>query len=258
MAHIITAGYIYTLMLLEENDILEHWTTPMIRAVSLLLLWFSFFDWLRLFDITSFLVKLVMRTLYDTIPFMILLIVALAMIGSAMYSLQLNVDQEANSNDVVEPVFNFFIFDMLYNQYMLSLGEFAMDGFEDHPNERLAYVLFLFSTFFTQITFLNMLIAIMGNTFDSVMEKKSQNGYMQKLKFMSQYHAIYNSKSGREQDLKSYLLVVTPTQSEEQKAESSATEEWEGSLNSLKKSLQIRLKEMQKRLLSQNARNQDS
>ena len=110
-----TAGYIYTLMILEQDDILEHYSTPMVRSFSLLFLWFSFFDWLRLFDITSFLVKLVMRTLYEIIPFMILFMVALAMIGSAMYSLQLNVDSEANQNDVVEPVFNFFILDMLYN-----------------------------------------------------------------------------------------------------------------------------------------------
>ena len=68
---------------------------------------------------------------------------------------------------------------------MLSLGEFATDGYEGHPNEKLALVLFIFATLFTQVTFLNMLIAIMSNTFDSVMEKRSQNAYMQKLKFMS-------------------------------------------------------------------------
>ena len=56
---------------------------------------------------------------------------------------------------------------------MLSLGEFAMDGFGDHPSMLICYIFFLSATFLTQITFLNMLIAIMGDTFGKVIDQKA-------------------------------------------------------------------------------------
>lgn len=53
------------------------------------------------------------------------------------------------------------------------LGEFQMDGFEKNINLFLCYMIFIISTIFSQITLLNMLIAIMGDTFDRVQEKRS-------------------------------------------------------------------------------------
>ena len=44
-----------------------------------------------------------------------------------------------------------------------------MDNFEGN-NQFLIYVLFILATFLTQVTILNMLVAIMGNTFDNVKE----------------------------------------------------------------------------------------
>lgn len=62
---------------------------------------------------------------------------------------------------------------------MLGLGDFytipmAFSDFKD-----LEWVYFILATFLTQIVFLNMLIAIMGDTFDRLTEKKSRNGLMQ-------------------------------------------------------------------------------
>jgi len=53
---------------------------------------------------------------------------------------------------------------------MLSLGEFGMDGFDDHPQMLLCYLIFIAATFLTQITFLNMLVALMSDTFERVIE----------------------------------------------------------------------------------------
>ena len=82
------------------------------------------------------------------------------------------------------------LIDVVYNQYMLSLGEFDMDGFDDHPEMALCYLFFLLATFITQITFLNMLIAIMGDTFGRVFENKAQFGLMTKLAIMGDYTVV--------------------------------------------------------------------
>ena len=65
-----------------------------------------------------------------------------------------------------------------------------MDGYDDHPQMLLCYIFFLLATFFTQITFLNMLIAIMGDTFGRVFENKAQFGLMTKLSIMGDYTVV--------------------------------------------------------------------
>ena len=50
------------------------------------------------------------------------------------------------------------------------LGEFFIDGYQKHPDIGLCYSIFVFTTFVAQITFLNMLIAVMSDTFDRVIE----------------------------------------------------------------------------------------
>lgn len=49
----------------------------------------------------------------------------------------------------------------------------------------LCYTFFILATFTTQITMFNMLIAIMGDTFSSVMEDKDVNAVNSKLELMS-------------------------------------------------------------------------
>ena len=53
----------------------------------------------------------------------------------------------------------------------MSIGEYQIDGF-DGPQEILCYMLFFLATFFSQITALNLLIAIMTDTYAKVSENE--------------------------------------------------------------------------------------
>jgi len=75
---------------------------------------------------------------------------------------------------------------------MMSLGEFTIDGFGDHPSMIFCYIIFITGTFVTQLTFLNMLIAIMGDTFGRVIENKAQYGLQTKLGIMGDYTSVIN------------------------------------------------------------------
>lgn len=70
-----------------------------------------------------------------------------------------------------------------------------MDGFDDHPSMVLCYLFFTVATFITQITFLNMLIAIMGDTFGRVFENRAQFGLMTKLDIMGDYTVVIEDKN---------------------------------------------------------------
>ena len=50
------------------------------------------------------------------------------------------------------------------------IGDYNADGFTLHPNPALCYALFIITVIISQITFLNMLIAIMSDTFEKVIE----------------------------------------------------------------------------------------
>lgn len=57
---------------------------------------------------------------------------------------------------------------------MQGLGEFGTDRFEGSRDDKMIWVMFIVSSFITNIVFLNMLIAIMGDTFTKVTEEQDR------------------------------------------------------------------------------------
>ena len=150
----------------------------------------------------------------DMIYFLLITLLIIVFIGNIMYMLQLNVTfgVESESDNLIEPIFGLPIFDAPLNQYMLMLGEFNMDGFRYHENKVSCYLIFLFSTFITQITFLNMLIAIMGDTFDRVISKKSLHSTKNKLELMTDMISVTKliSRKRNENEDKIYFYLIQP------------------------------------------------
>ena len=86
--------------------------------------------------------------------------------------------RRSEEESLVTVIFNNEIIDGIFNQYMMSLGEFEVlieqsTGYGENLETVIMMVIFLGAIFFTQITMLNMLIAIMGDTFDRVMENRT-------------------------------------------------------------------------------------
>lgn len=217
--------------------------TDMIRvvaAVSVFLLWMKMFDWLRLFEPTSFYIKLVTATFSDMSSFMLLFLTGLAMFGSSMYMLQLS--SQSSKDTIIESNVDHFFLDSLINQYLIALGEFAMDGFEAHPQWYFCWLLFLSSTFFTQIVLLNMLIAIMSNTYEFIIDRKAQFALQNKMTILSEYYNVIDTRNKQERDLNNYLFIVAP--SNDYSAEDS-TDDWQGSFSFMKKDIERRVNQLE-------------
>ena len=73
---------------------------------------------------------------------------------------------------------------------MFSIGDFATDPYEEHPQAVLCYILFLLATIFTQLIIFNMFMGIMGDTFGRVIDSKPVYGLQLKLKIMSKYSSV--------------------------------------------------------------------
>ena len=108
---------------------------------------------------------------------------------------------------------------------MLTLGEFSLDNFADHPQTGLCYMVFLSATFISSVTMLNMLIAIMGDSFGRVMENRHLNSVRMKLTIMGEQEHVFKSTT-KLSDEESYFMYLVTLDDHEPDEMSS----WEGSI----------------------------
>ena len=112
---------------------------------------------------------LIIRTIVDIRWISFIIVILFAYIGSAMYMLQLNADN-TDEGAVVPPIFGNFVVDLMINQFQLMMGAVETDSYDDHNFKAICYILYIGAMIISNVTFLNMLIAIMGDTFDRVID----------------------------------------------------------------------------------------
>jgi hypothetical protein len=149
-----------------------------IGAVGCFVMWVKVFYWMRLFKSTAPFVTLIMTTLADIKVFMIMLIIIILAFANFYYILNLNAIADKATKDkpyVGDYGFN-GVTNALINAYFTSLGEFDFDNLGEHgANRYLAWIGFLMASFIMLIVFMNMLIAIMGDTFGNVQAVAEEN-----------------------------------------------------------------------------------
>lgn len=115
---------------------------------------------------------------------------------------------------------------------MLALGEFGTDNFsaDGSPNSTIIWCLFILATFITQITVLNMLIAIMGDTFDSVTENQEQAAMKEKLSILNDFVYIVGFEAEKEDK---FIFAAKPKNKGDDEGAS-----WEGKVGAIKKTVE--------------------
>ena len=154
----------------------------------------------------SFYVTLIIRTFIDIGYFLLIMLILLVYAGNAMYMLHLNANY-GEDNAIIQPVFDNFLIDSTLNQFNLMIGEFHLDGFKDHTNSALCYLLFVLTIVISQITFLNMLIAIMADTFEKVIEQRPTFSLKNKLMILASMESLIRTKKFSDES-QIYLYVI--------------------------------------------------
>ena len=92
--------------------------------------------------------------------------------------------------------------------YTLGFGEFATEGYNG-TNQAFIWMMWFIASFVVSITFLNMLIAIMSNTFDKVMDSRDLAALKERINIMQDYRKVVTvlnlDKSYR------YMVIIKPT-----------------------------------------------
>lgn len=113
---------------------------------------------------------------------------------------------------------------------MLGVGDYYFITYNENNDRSLQWVYFVMATFFTNIVFLNMLIAIMGDTFDRLTEKKQRNGTIQQTQMIADF--MQNLSVNKYFNTHRFLYMISPITQEEVEADV-----WEGGYNKIKDSI---------------------
>jgi len=160
----------------KEMDVI--WLRCVESALTLVI-WFRSIYFLRLIEQLSPFVDMIVIIINDIKFFMVIfLIMILAFVESFML-IGRNLSELGIESDFAN------IYDSMEHVYKASLGEFNTDSYQDNEMSTILFTLFLGLSFFMQILLLNMLIAIMSDTFNRINEIRESKKKQSQLLFIT-------------------------------------------------------------------------
>ena len=170
--------------------------------------------------------------------FMLALLIAIFAFANTFFILGRNDVNNFSGNNVWDS----FIF-----SYRMGLGDFNTDGFGT-KDEVLVWIFWFLNTLIILIILLNLVIAIMGDTFDRVQETQESTMLQEFVSIIRENEFLVSRK--RLFKNTKYIIIIQP-----EKAEGGVNTTWEGKLNQLKRYLEessrkhiIHLNQMEKNL----------
>ena len=142
-------------------------TGRVVGSLAIVLLWVKFFYFLRIFGPTAAFIRMITEVVKDMAIFSFIFLLGIFTFASAFFMLD-----GANTDHIKHRVAGKDFFSTIIFVYTNSLGDLSLDGFDQSEHTAALYTFWLMITIAIQIILLNLLIAIMGDTFDKVQEKK--------------------------------------------------------------------------------------
>jgi len=195
-----------------------------IGAVGCWILWVKVFYWMRLFKATAHFITLIFTTIYDVRVFTLMLCIIIIAFANFFFVVNLNTNQgvatTTTSHDGYYYVPDYTLpkpLNALMSTYMMSLGEFDYGGYGIGPDIYIVWIFFVLGTFLMLVVFMNMLIAIMSDTFSTVLAIKDENALKEQANLIDDF--IWLVDLTKEFHGKKHIIVLTPDVSINQQQE---------------------------------------
>jgi hypothetical protein len=173
-------------------------------------MWIKVFYWMRLFSSLAYYVKLIMQTISDSFPFMIMVAIIISAFANYFYVIQNVLQHENPDESYYDGYYGSGLGDVLVSVYLMgALGDFDSGAFTQGYNRMAAMSMFLLATFIIAVVFMNMLIAIMGETFGQVLEGAVESGIREQVVLIADHAWLLNLKKIFKG--KKYIIRVTPS-----------------------------------------------
>lgn len=92
--------------------------------------------------------------------------------------------------------------------YFITVGEFFYDHYNEPPNNVIIWPMFIVCNFLMAVVFMNMLIAIMSQTFSEVNSTKIESELEQRIALMTDYEDLFDMN--KEFAGKKYIIYAKP------------------------------------------------
>mmetsp|Transcript_220 Transcript_220/g.321 ORF Transcript_220/g.321 Transcript_220/m.321 type:complete len:252 (-) Transcript_220:468-1223(-) len=155
----INAFYVYA----EITNFFPGPELQVIASVACLLMWVKMFYWMRLFQPFSAFIRMITEIIKDVKVFLVMLLISLFAFANIIFVLNKNriVDDQA---PIFEPLIGIAPIDAIIHAYLTGLGDFGKDNYSE-DNSMVVWIMFILATLIVQLIFMNLLIAIMGESF---------------------------------------------------------------------------------------------
>ena len=137
-----------------------------ILAIATLLMWLKLCYFGRIFLQTAWIVRMIFAVANDMVYFLLVFTIMVLAFANSNFILARN-----GSPRYTGGTFWYSIID----SYRTGIGDFNTDDYESNRNEPVVWILWLMNTFLIFIVLLNMIIAIISDTFERVLENINNN-----------------------------------------------------------------------------------
>jgi len=174
-------------------------------SFACLLLWVKLFYWMRVFKPFSAFIRIITEIIFDIRVFMIMLVLCLAAFANVLIILDNN--RESDDEKSIESLTGFIFFDALVHAYLTGLGDFSKDNYAI-SDPVVVWIMFLLATFLVMLVFMNMLIAMMGETFGRITAIQEQSTLKELCQMIDDNNWLLNISEVFKGDR--YILWLTP------------------------------------------------
>jgi hypothetical protein len=124
---------------------------------------------------------------------MVMVLIIIASFANYFYVSSLNLHYSNTEGTYFNDFFDNGVIDSFVSIYLLgALGDFDGTRYNVGPDKDKASMMFLIATFFICVVFMNMLIAIMGETFAQVSEASEESGIRERVVLISDHAWLLN------------------------------------------------------------------
>lgn len=171
-----------------------------IQSIVTFFMWFKFLYFLRIYRATGYLISMIFEVIKDMRFFLLVLLITIIAFGDSLLNIALaNEDNQMADN---------LLGSILYI-YRMVLGDFSVDEFGTVATP-LVYILFLLCTIFNMIVMLNLLIAIISDSYARVTGMAAQKVYQEMASLIAENsYLIPDQRKEDYADAGIFLLAVT-------------------------------------------------
>jgi hypothetical protein len=156
-------------------------------------MWIKVFYWMRIFTSLAYYVNLIVQTISDSSYFMVMVMIIICAFANFFYVLNINFVANNIDHSYFDTYYGFMPVDAILSIYELGvLGNYDVTVYREGYDKAEANIMFFIATFIITVVFMNMLIAIMSDTFAQVQEVAEERGLNEQVVLIDDHSWLLN------------------------------------------------------------------